>query len=122
MSVSGANHNAVITGGSGAFSSSQFDINNASGSWEIDNIAASYKGAHGTLAGESATEIGGVWGMKVPIDTPTPGDPSQAKVMMFLPIIFTVMFINFPSGLVLYWLINNVLSIGQQYRIKKRPA
>lgn len=54
--------------------------------------------------------------------TPTPGDPSQAKIMMFLPIIFTVMFINFPSGLVLYWLINNVLSIGQQYRIKKRSA
>ncbi len=54
--------------------------------------------------------------------TPTPGDPSQAKVMMFLPIIFTVMFINFPSGLVLYWLTNNILSIGQQYRIKKRPG
>ncbi len=54
--------------------------------------------------------------------TPTPGDPAQAKIMMFLPIIFTVMFINFPSGLVLYWLINNILSIGQQYRIKKSPA
>jgi len=49
--------------------------------------------------------------------TPTPGDPSQAKIMMFLPIVFTVMFINFPSGLVLYWLVNNILSIGQQYRI-----
>jgi YidC/Oxa1 family membrane protein insertase len=54
--------------------------------------------------------------------TPTPGDPAQAKVMMLLPIIFTVMFVNFPSGLVLYWLINNILSIGQQYRIKKGPA
>ena len=54
--------------------------------------------------------------------TPTPGDPSQAKIMMFLPIIFTVMFINFPSGLVLYWLTNNLLSIGQQYRIKKSSA
>ena len=52
--------------------------------------------------------------------TPTPGDPAQAKVMMFLPIIFTFMFINFPSGLVLYWLVNNLLSIGQQYRIQKR--
>jgi len=52
--------------------------------------------------------------------TPTPGDPTQAKIMMFLPIIFTIMFINFPSGLVLYWLTNNILSIGQQYRIKKR--
>ncbi len=54
--------------------------------------------------------------------TPTPGDPTQAKVMMFLPLIFTVMFINFPSGLVLYWLVNNILSIGQQYRIMKRAA
>jgi YidC/Oxa1 family membrane protein insertase len=54
--------------------------------------------------------------------TPTPGDPAQAKIMMFLPIIFTFMFINFPSGLVLYWLVNNLLSIGQQYSIHKRPA
>ncbi|MBN2032284.1 MAG: membrane protein insertase YidC [Deltaproteobacteria bacterium] len=54
--------------------------------------------------------------------TPTPGDPTQAKIMLFLPIIFTVMFINFPSGLVLYWLVNNVLSIGQQYRIIKGSA
>lgn len=54
--------------------------------------------------------------------TPTPGDPTQAKFMMFLPIIFTFMFINFPSGLVLYWLVNNILSIGQQYRIQKRAA
>jgi YidC/Oxa1 family membrane protein insertase len=52
--------------------------------------------------------------------TPTPGDPTQAKIMMFLPLIFTVMFINFPSGLVLYWLVNNILSIGQQYGIKRR--
>lgn len=54
--------------------------------------------------------------------TPTPGDPSQAKIMMFLPIVFTVMFINFPSGLVLYWLVNNILSIGQQYRIHRGSA
>jgi len=54
--------------------------------------------------------------------TPTPGDPSQAKLMMFLPIVFTVMFINFPSGLVLYWLVNNILSIGQQYRIHRGSA
>jgi len=54
--------------------------------------------------------------------TPTPGDPTQAKIMMFLPIIFTFMFINFPSGLVLYWLVNNLLSIGQQYRIYKKKA
>jgi YidC/Oxa1 family membrane protein insertase len=54
--------------------------------------------------------------------TPTPGDPAQAKIMMLMPIIFTAMFINFPSGLVLYWLVNNVLSIGQQYRILKKSA
>jgi YidC/Oxa1 family membrane protein insertase len=54
--------------------------------------------------------------------TPTPGDPTQAKIMLLLPVIFTVMFINFPSGLVLYWLVNNVLSIGQQYRIIKGSA
>jgi YidC/Oxa1 family membrane protein insertase len=35
--------------------------------------------------------------------------------MMFMPVIFTAMFLNFPSGLVLYWLVNNVISIGQQY-------
>jgi YidC/Oxa1 family membrane protein insertase len=52
--------------------------------------------------------------------TPTPGDPMQAKIMMFLPLIFTFMFINFPSGLVLYWLVNNLLSIGQQYRIHRK--
>ena len=54
--------------------------------------------------------------------TPTPGDPTQAKLMMFLPLIFTFMFINFPSGLVLYWLVNNILSIGQQYRVQKKIA
>ena len=52
--------------------------------------------------------------------TPPASDPTQAKFMMFLPIIFTVMFINFPSGLVLYWLVNNILSIGQQYLILKQ--
>lgn len=46
---------------------------------------------------------------------PPVGDPTQAKVMMFMPIIFTVMFLNFPSGLVLYWLVNNIISIGQQH-------
>jgi YidC/Oxa1 family membrane protein insertase len=51
--------------------------------------------------------------------TPTTGDPTQAKVMLFLPVVFTFMFINFASGLVLYWLVNNVLSIGQQYYINK---
>ncbi|TYT75257.1 membrane protein insertase YidC [Desulfobotulus mexicanus] len=48
---------------------------------------------------------------------PPAGDPLQAKIMMFLPLIFTVIFINFPAGLVLYWLVNNILSIAQQYYI-----
>ena len=52
--------------------------------------------------------------------TPAPGDPSQAKMMMLLPVVFTFLFINFPSGLVLYWLVNNVLSILQQYRINRQ--
>lgn len=47
------------------------------------------------------------------------GDPAQQKVMMFMPVIFTFMFLNFSSGLVLYWLVNNVLSIGQQYYVNK---
>ena len=52
--------------------------------------------------------------------SPPPGDPMQAKMMMALPIVFTFIFINLPSGLVLYWLVNNVLSIGQQYYIQKK--
>jgi YidC/Oxa1 family membrane protein insertase len=51
--------------------------------------------------------------------TPSPGDPAQAKMMMFLPLIFTFMFLNFASGLVIYWLVNNVLSIAQQYYTNK---
>jgi len=51
--------------------------------------------------------------------TPSPGDPTQAKMMMFLPIVFTFLFLNFASGLVLYWLVNNVLSIIQQYYTNK---
>ncbi|MDL2271878.1 membrane protein insertase YidC, partial [Desulfovibrio sp. OttesenSCG-928-I05] len=47
--------------------------------------------------------------------TPTTGDPTQKKIMMFMPLIFTVLFLNFPSGLVVYWLTNNVISIGQQW-------
>jgi len=52
--------------------------------------------------------------------TPTSADPTQAKMMMFMPIIFTVMFLSFPSGLVIYWLVNNVLSIAQQLYINKQ--
>ncbi len=47
--------------------------------------------------------------------TPQQGDPTQQRMMMIMPVVFTFMFINFPAGLVLYWLVNNVLSIGQQY-------
>jgi len=54
--------------------------------------------------------------------SPPMGDPAQAKMMMFMPIIFTVIFINFSSGLVLYWLTNNLLSIAQQHYIMKKNA
>ena len=50
---------------------------------------------------------------------PTPPDPIQAKVMMAMPFIFGIMFLWFPSGLVLYWVVNNVLSIAQQWQITK---
>ena len=50
---------------------------------------------------------------------PTPPDPMQAKVMMIMPIVFTGMFLFFPSGLVLYWVVNNVLSIAQQWQITR---
>jgi len=47
--------------------------------------------------------------------TPAAGDPAQQRVMMIMPLMFTFMFVNFPAGLVLYWLVNNVLTIAQQY-------
>ena len=50
---------------------------------------------------------------------PQPSDPTQAKIMQFLPPIFTVMFLFFPSGLVLYWMVNNILSIAQQWYVLK---
>jgi YidC/Oxa1 family membrane protein insertase len=51
--------------------------------------------------------------------TPQVGDPTQAKLMLMLPIVFTFMFLSFPSGLVIYWLVNNLLSIVQQVYINK---
>lgn len=51
--------------------------------------------------------------------TPTSADPMQQKMMMFMPIVFTFIFWGFPSGLVLYWLVYNVASIGQQYYINR---
>jgi len=53
--------------------------------------------------------------------SPQPGgNEMQAKMMLWMPVIFTFLFLNFPSGLVIYWLFNNVLSIGQQYYVNKR--
>ena len=51
---------------------------------------------------------------------PAPPDPTQAKMMMFLPILFTGLFWNFPAGLVLYWIVNNSLSILQQWYITRK--
>jgi YidC/Oxa1 family membrane protein insertase len=51
---------------------------------------------------------------------PAPIDPIQQKVMMVLPIVFTVFFAFFPAGLVLYWVVNNAISIAQQYYITRK--
>ncbi|KAA1174147.1 membrane protein insertase YidC [Marinobacter salinexigens] len=51
---------------------------------------------------------------------PTPPDPMQAKIMKLMPLIFTVFFLWFPAGLVLYWLVNNILSISQQWYITRK--
>jgi len=51
---------------------------------------------------------------------PAPADPMQAKMMLFMPLAFSVMFFFFPSGLVLYWVVNNILSIGQQWVINNK--
>src|SRR5262245_5320186 len=53
--------------------------------------------------------------------TPVSGDPAQAKVMLIMPVFFTIMFLNLPSGLVLYWTVSNVLQIAQQWWMN-RPA
>ncbi len=52
--------------------------------------------------------------------SPTSADPMQARIMMLMPVIFTVFFASFPSGLVLYWLTNNVISIAQQWYITRK--
>lgn len=54
--------------------------------------------------------------------SPPPGDPTQAKVMMFMPIIFTLFFLGFPSGLVLYWLVSNVLAVAQQQWLRRKSG
>jgi YidC/Oxa1 family membrane protein insertase len=50
---------------------------------------------------------------------PTPPDPAQAMVMKIMPLVFGVMFFFFPAGLVLYWVVNNILSIAQQWQITR---
>jgi YidC/Oxa1 family membrane protein insertase len=52
--------------------------------------------------------------------SPTMGDPRQAKMMMFMPIMFIFIFLSFPSGLVLYWFVQNILSIGEQYYTRRK--
>ncbi len=52
--------------------------------------------------------------------SPPPADPMQRKIMMFLPLVFTLLFLNFPSGLVIYWLFNNILSILQQWLMMRK--
>lgn len=54
--------------------------------------------------------------------TPTTGDPTQQKIMLIMPVVFTFMFIYFPSGLVIYWLVSNILSIVQQAYINRKHA
>jgi YidC/Oxa1 family membrane protein insertase len=51
--------------------------------------------------------------------TPSGGDPTQAKIMLFMPIFITVIFVNLPAGLVLYMLVNNIFSMGQQYYVSR---
>ncbi len=53
--------------------------------------------------------------------TPAQGDPTQQRIMMFMPLVFTFMFIGFPAGLTLYWLTNNVLTIAQQWLNLRSP-
>jgi YidC/Oxa1 family membrane protein insertase len=54
--------------------------------------------------------------------TPVTGDPRQAKMMLMMPVVFTFMFLNLASGLVLYWTVSNILQIGQQYLMNRPPA
>ncbi len=54
--------------------------------------------------------------------TPSTMDPKQQKLMMLMPVVFTFLFLTFPSGLVIYWLINNILGIAQQFYMNKKSA
>jgi YidC/Oxa1 family membrane protein insertase len=75
------------------------------------------------LAGSAVGPLPIVMGITMVIQqkmTPTAGDPRQAKMMMLMPIVFTFMFLNFASGLVIYWLTNNILSIIQQFFVNRK--
>ena len=63
--------------------------------------------------------MGGTMFIQQMLNPPMP-DPVQARVMKFMPVMFTVLFLFFPAGLVLYWLVNNVLSIAQQWYITRQ--
>ncbi|MFH1725985.1 MAG: membrane protein insertase YidC, partial [Elusimicrobiota bacterium] len=63
--------------------------------------------------------MGGIMFLQSKMNPTTTADPSQAKIMTYMPVIFTFMFLNFPAGLVLYWLTNSILSFGQQMAIKR---
>ena len=52
--------------------------------------------------------------------TPMAGDPNQRKIMLLMPVVFTFLFVSFPAGLTVYWLVNNILTIGQQYWIIRK--
>jgi YidC/Oxa1 family membrane protein insertase len=52
--------------------------------------------------------------------TPSTADPTQQKIMLIMPVVFTFIFLTFPSGLVLYWLVNNIFGIAQQFYINQK--
>ncbi|MFA5139986.1 MAG: membrane protein insertase YidC [Elusimicrobiota bacterium] len=64
--------------------------------------------------------MGGIMFFQNKLNPPAATDPAQAKVFTYMPLIFTFMFLNFPSGLVLYWLTNSILSVAQQLALKDR--
>ena len=83
-----------------------------------------------TLWGGEPSNVGNLLGLLMGVSmwlqqkmSPTAGDPRQAQMMLWMmPILFTFMFWSFPSGLVLYWFVNNLLQIGQQWLINRAPA
>jgi YidC/Oxa1 family membrane protein insertase len=54
--------------------------------------------------------------------TPSQLDPVQQKIFLIMPVVFTFLFLNFPSGLVVYWLVNNVLTIAQQLSVNRKTT